>query len=159
MRKKKQTATASREGPSEGFRRWWEPEGTDEPSGACIGGHPDAHRIWARKEPGRWARTRSGTTTAIAWLSEYYRNQYDAWVDAGKPKTEPFISICASPERQVEWAKATKGIIAQIGKPIPKVTPKELNAEARRMSLPHKMIEPIDEDAIDFDHRNNEGEE
>ena len=63
MPKKKTTKrTSPREAP-DAFCEWWNPSGTEEPSGANIGGHPDAKRVWARKDAGRWTRRIYGTAT------------------------------------------------------------------------------------------------
>jgi hypothetical protein len=166
MSKKKKTAEkAPPRGASEGFRRWWEPTDVDELSGAHIGGHPDALRIWARKDPGRWVRRAYGTPTDAAYLVEYYRQQYDAWVDAGKPKGEPFVSVASTVEQQKEWARGVKGLLLQIGRPMPKTHYDVTNPRRGDVARPAKarVVEPLaigeGDDAIDFTRRNNEGEE
>lgn len=78
--------------PSDAFCEWWNPTGVDEPSGASVGGHPDAARMWARKDPGRWVRRAYGITARQAWSTERFRDQFDAWIEAGKPKRR-FVSI------------------------------------------------------------------
>jgi hypothetical protein len=103
------------------FCAWWEPSGVDPENGASVGGHPDAWRIWARKDPGRWIRRRYGIETVIAWNAASYVKEFDAWQNAGSPEPdEPFISLAASLERQKQFWADLKPIIDQIGKPMPK---------------------------------------
>ena len=79
-----------------------------------------ASRIWARKDPGAWKRKRYGTSTLDAWNSDSYVREFDAWQHAGSPEREPFVSIAAPYERQKQFFTELKGIIAKIGKPMPK---------------------------------------
>lgn len=101
------------------FCEWWNPTGIAEPSGASIGGHHDAERVWARKDPGRWTRRTYGITATIAWTCAIYRREFNRWIEADRPEREEFVSVCATPERQVEFAKQLKATLAQIGKPMP----------------------------------------
>jgi hypothetical protein len=110
-----------REEVPSGFRQWWEPWGVDKDSGASVGGHPDAYRVWARKDPGRWRRRHYGVLTPIAWITALYRDEYERWVDAGRPERENFISLAASLERQKQFWRDLKPIIERIGKPMPEV--------------------------------------
>jgi hypothetical protein len=87
--------------PPEDFEKWWNPRDTEDESGASVGGHPDAFRLFARKDPGRWVRQSFGTTADIAWNIALYREEYDAWVAAGKPQPdEEYVSIALSREEQ-----------------------------------------------------------
>ena len=92
--------------PPTDFLTWWNPTGTDEESGAHKGGHPDAQRLWARKDPGRWTRRTYGVNANHAWLAAPYRNEYLAWVQAGKPaRAEEFVSLALPTEEQrARWA-------------------------------------------------------
>ena len=92
--KKTNEDEAPRAGAPEEFCEWWYPSAQDEESGASIGGHPDAARMWARKDPGRWTRRAYGTKADTAWACQPYRDEYNAWIAAGRPeRAEPFISI------------------------------------------------------------------
>lgn len=140
MTKKKVTKkTYSREASDE-FCEWWNPTGTQEPSGANIGGHPDSKRVWARKDAGKWSRRVYGMTAAQAWLVDRYRKEYQAWVDAGKPETpKPFISLAATVERQKEfWKGASKDL-----REIVKIVPKAKQRDYDKGKAPWK--EPLDE--------------
>lgn len=101
------------------FCDWWSPTGIQEPSGASVGGHPDAERVWARKDPGRWSRRVYGINANKAWLVGSIRAEYLRWVDADRPQQEPFVSICATAERQAEFAREVKALLAEIGKKMP----------------------------------------
>ena len=79
--------------PTDEFCEWWYPHATDEPSGAGVGGHPDAARVWARHDPGRWLRRTYGISAQKAWLCQCYRDQFNAWIKAGRPEREPYVSI------------------------------------------------------------------
>jgi hypothetical protein len=87
--------------PPEDFMKWWVPFGKDEESGASIGGHPDAFRVFARKDPGKWVRQSFGIEPDIAWNIACYREQYNAWRAAGSPQPdEEYVSIALSREEQ-----------------------------------------------------------
>lgn len=99
------------------FCAWWEPHDIDPVSGASVGGHPDARRIWARKDAGKWSKHWYGVKTEDAWNTARFVEEFDAWVDAGRPEPETdFVSISATLEKQKEFWKNVKPIIAQIGK-------------------------------------------
>src|SRR5262252_2818567 len=89
-----QDETPRRNAPPEEFCEWWYPSSQDEESGASIGGHPDAARIWARKDPGKWTRRAYGCKADTAWMCANYRAEFNAWIAAGRPeRAEQFISI------------------------------------------------------------------
>jgi hypothetical protein len=123
MRRRKQQiedeTPAGHSGPPEAFCAWWYPHSTQEPSGASVGGHPDADRVWARKDPGRWRRRRFGITATLAWTAQYYRDQYERWIDAGQPIEPPFVSLAATPERQAEFWRGMTAQLRNMGKPVP----------------------------------------
>jgi hypothetical protein len=125
--------------PPVDFMDWWSVTGVHEPSGASVGGHPDAERVWARKDPGRWNRRTYGINANKAWHVASYRAEYSRWLDADRPQTEPFVSICKTAEEQVAFAKELKATLAQIGKPVPKPQPRDWD----RGKAPR--VEPIDE--------------
>jgi hypothetical protein len=125
--------------PPIAFLDWWNPTAIDETSGASIGGHPDAERVWARKDPGRWSRRTYGINAMLAWDCASYRDEYHSWKDIGCPAREPFVSICATLERVAEFAKGLKATLAQVGKPMPKPQPRDWD----RGKAPR--VEPIDE--------------
>src|SRR4030095_9169170 len=82
------------------FRQWWEPYGHDKITGASKGGHPDAWRLWARPEAnGLYTRRFYGIKTKVAWITEFYRQQFD---ESGGTHKEDFISVAATKERQKE---------------------------------------------------------
>jgi len=98
--------------PPEQFVAWWNPTGTQDESGASVGGHPDAFRVYARKEPGRWFRATYGLEAEIAWNTAIYREEYDAWVAAGKPAPEePYVSIALSREEQVKRLAVISAVV------------------------------------------------
>lgn len=131
--------------PPDDFCNWWYPSGIDETSGASVGGHPDAHRIWARHDPGRWNRRIYGCSAAIAWSAEIYRDEYLRWVDAGRPDRQPFVSISATlAQQQAFWAEV-KTTLARIGKPMPHTTAKDLQREQLQAGQKPRLIEPLDE--------------
>lgn len=104
---------------------WWNPTGREEPSGADIGGHPDAERVWARKDPGRWKRRTYGINAIIAWSCEYYRNEYLRWVDAERPKREPFVSIALPLDEQKKRWDALGLMPKEDRQPLPRATETE----------------------------------
>jgi len=106
--------------PPDEFCEWWSPYTTAEPSGASVGGHPDAERVWVRKDPGRWTRRVYGITANKAWTCAPYRREFNMWIEAGRPETERFVSICATLKEQQEFYRGIKSTLAQIGKPMPK---------------------------------------
>ena len=109
--------------PSMAFRNWWEPDGFDPVSGAHQGGHPEAHRQWARKDPDGWKRRWFGVSCVDAWNTTQYVEEFDAWTQAGSPdREEPFVSVSATMERQKQLFAGLKSIIDKIGKKMPKVS-------------------------------------
>jgi len=55
--------------------------------------------MWARKDPGRWCRRAFGIKADNAWLCQCYQDEYNAWIQAGRPeRAEPFISLCVPRE-------------------------------------------------------------
>ena len=117
--------------PSLDFLQWWNPYDVDRVSGASIGGHPEAYRIWARKDPGKWRRGRYGLNVIEAWNSDNYRQDYLRWLAAGKPEPDvPYVSISATLERQKEFWRGLKSLIDKIGKPMPKISHGDIALEA-----------------------------
>jgi hypothetical protein len=57
--------------PSLDFLQWWNPYDVDPVNGASIGGHPEAHRIWA-KDPGN-GTVDVTASTSLVWNSDNYR--------------------------------------------------------------------------------------
>ena len=108
--------------PPDDFCNWWYPSRRDHESGADIGGHPEAERVWARKDPGRWVRRTYGTTARIAWNTARIRGQYERWVELGRPKRKEFISLAATRARQFQFWKDLMPIYQWcfVGKSIPK---------------------------------------
>lgn len=97
--------------PTEDFLTWWNPTGADELSGASIGGHPDSSRVWARKDPGRWTRRTYGVAGTHAWLAQHYRDEYHAWINAGRPEREPFVSLALPLEEQHKRLAHVKAVV------------------------------------------------
>jgi hypothetical protein len=127
--KKHKTTSKPAEPPPDDFCDWWNPSGTDALSGAHIGGHPDAERIWARKDPGRFVRRTYGVNAVHAWQADNYRQEYLIWVATGRPAREPFVSMALPmPEQRKRWEEI-KTTVALVGKPMPKPLPtdKEIN--------------------------------
>lgn len=88
--------------PPSAFIGWWMPHGHIEPSGASIGGHLQAKRVWARKDPGAWERRTYGFEAEIAWNMAGYRAEFEAWVTAGSPAPEEeFVSIALPRDEQL----------------------------------------------------------
>jgi hypothetical protein len=105
--------------PPAAFCDWWNPTGREQPSGADIGGHPDAERVWARKDPGCWNRRTYGINANLAWLCDNYRQEYFRWREAGRPKMEPFVSLALTTQEQAKRWKEIGGILRGAAKPIP----------------------------------------
>jgi hypothetical protein len=119
--KKKQQDDNNDEAPAKAlppadFCNWWNPTGTEAISGAHIGGHTDADRVWARKDPGKWTRRRYGINATEAWECRPYRDEYQRWVDADRPECEPFVSLAATLDKQGEFWRGLTGTLAEIGK-------------------------------------------
>lgn len=125
--------------PPAAFCDWWNPTGRDVISGADIGGHPDAERVWARKDPGRWSRRTYGVNANLAWLCEPYYQEYTRWVEAGRPKMPPFVSLAATVERQKQFWHEVSVELRAIIKPVPKAKQSDYD----KGKAPWK--EPIDE--------------
>jgi hypothetical protein len=106
--------------PPDDFCEWWNPSGTDELSGASVGGHPDAERIWARPAAhGRFVRRTYGTTATLAWSAAIYRDEYYEWRRNGRPERNPFVSQCASLAKQAQFWRDLKSTLSKIGKAMP----------------------------------------
>jgi hypothetical protein len=110
------------EEPPHNFLEWWYPTRRDPESGADIGGHEEAERVWAKKTQWGWLRRTYGTTARIAWNSQHHRSTYETWVSIGRPEKEPFISLCASNERQLQYYRDLMPIYQWcfVGKSMPK---------------------------------------
>ena len=137
-RKQQQEPRKPQRDAPDDFCEWWNPSGIDQPSGAARGGHPDAKRVWARKDAGRWTRRIYGLTAAQAWLVERYQKQYEAWVDAGRPEQPQgpfvaFVSIAASVERQQELWR-------EMGTEVVKVVPQPNERERRKLLQKQKVM-------------------
>ena len=104
------------EEPPADFLQWWEPSGTDEESGASIGGHSDAERVWARHDPGKWARTTIGITAREAWNTWIYRDEYETWISRGRQPRAEFRSMAASLGRQQQFWQELRKTLANIGR-------------------------------------------
>jgi hypothetical protein len=98
--------------PPEDFCNWWYPSRIDTTTGASVGGHCDAERVWARHETGRWLHRTFGMAAITAWMIPRYRNEYKTWVKNGKPKrVNEFTSTIASTEKQKEfWRGVREGL-------------------------------------------------
>lgn len=129
--------------PPDDFCYWWNPTGVSEPSGASVGGHEDAERIWARKDTeGKWRRKRYGMTCIVAWLHKPYRDQWKAWVEAGRPESKSFVSISAGGVSALELAQ----LINKIAKPVPGASLGDIQRERLAAGDKNvKLIEPLDE--------------
>lgn len=162
MSRTKQKEKAPADSPPDEFCAWWNPTGTQQPSGADVGGHPDARRVWARKDPGRWTRRTYGLNAITAWQCQCYRSEFNAWIGADRPEGEPFVSLAATLERQGEMWREMKSTLAKIGKKVPST-----DEPARRKLLQEQKVKLLnepgvidaeftkvdDDDAIDFNHR------
>lgn len=110
--------------PPMAFMAWWNPGEKDPDSGAHVGGHLKAARIWARKDPEGWKRRVYGVSAEQAWNTLCFREEFNTWTAMGSPeRPEEFISLAATTERQKEFWGGLKNVIAQIGKKVPKVDP------------------------------------
>lgn len=120
--------------PSQDFLSWWEPFDTEQESGASLGGHPDASRIWARRDAHGWKRRRYGISAENAWNSAEFFNQFDAWRLSGRPeRPEEFVSIAAPLERQREFWSSLKKLIFGSVKKFPDPLPHDYDATAERI--------------------------
>lgn len=151
-RKTKETKQPANGGPPDAFCEWWNPSGTDTISGASIGGHPDASRVWSRKDEGRYTHRTYGISAVHAWMAENYRAEYQQWVDVGRPAAlRPFVSLGMPLSQQVEHWKEIHGKLKAIAKPMPRMRHTDLQRE--QMAAGHK---PDIAEPIDFEERNIE---
>jgi len=99
--------------PPQDFIQWWEPYMIDPESGAHVGGHPDARRIWARKDEHGWVRRTYGTPARTAYATSIYAGEYDAWRAIGSPRRlKDFVSIAAPYEKQQQfWHELQKELV------------------------------------------------
>lgn len=112
----------------------------DRESGAHIGGHPDARRIWARKDDGRWVQRTYGTGARIAFNSRCYVEEYEAWKAVGSPRRiKDFMSDAAPYVKQQRSWRDLKAIIGKIGKKIPSITAGDVALEQQS---PRTMPDP-----------------
>ncbi len=116
--------------PPQEFCEWWHPHRRDQQSGADIGGHPDAERVWARKDTGRYVHRNYGTSARAAWNAQRYRNEFLAWVQIGRPQREDFISLAAHLDQQLQLLRNLKAILKDVGKPMPKPQPFDRDSTA-----------------------------
>ncbi len=108
--------------PSQSFIRWFEPHSIDPESGASVGGHTEANRIWARKDSDGWMRRNYGISTVNAWNTARIIEEFDAWQEIGSPEGEPLISVAAPLDQQLNFWRGLKDTISKIGKKMPKPT-------------------------------------
>ncbi len=127
--KREESELSALEDPPREFCEWWHPHRRDQ-SGADIGGHPDAERIWARKDPGRWVHRKYGTSARAAWNAQRYRDEYLTWVNLGRPDRGDFISLAAPIETTKQSLKQLKSILGNIGKKMPKPGPFDRDSTA-----------------------------
>lgn len=120
MKRKKQEEERSHGGAPDDFCEWWYPNRTDEITGAAVGGHPDARRVWARRDGGHWTRRTYGTTANTAWQCAIYRDEYREWIDNGRPpRRQEFVSNAATLQQQKEFWGSVKSKLALVAKPMP----------------------------------------
>jgi hypothetical protein len=125
--------------PPQAFYDWWQPHGVDKKSGASVGGHSEAYRTWAKRDTDQygdfWRRERFGMRAETAWNTYQFRSEFLAWVKAGKPEREDFISIPAPAEKLAQFGKMLGQIARKLSMaPAPQLMP--------RHSAP--ALEPID---------------
>src|SRR5215472_8830463 len=119
-RKQKEKTKAPLESPPDDFCDWWNPTGIEEQSGAAIGGHRDAERVWARKDPGRWTRRTFGINAMTAWQTQRFRAEYYAWVKADRPRQlKPFVSLALPLKEQGERWEGVMAALKGGPQPIP----------------------------------------
>lgn len=108
------------EGPPADFCEWWNPTGVDT-TGASLGGHVDAERVYVRKESGRLIRRTYGINAVLAWACARYRNEYEDWVASGRPERRKLTTSHALPtnEQTTRW-RMLKESLQRLIKPIPK---------------------------------------
>lgn len=121
--------------PPENFCEWWNPYKRDTESGADVGGHPDAERVWARKDPGRWVHRTYGTNARIAWNTQRYRSEWSRWREIGSPERDDCMMIAATYEVQKQFWSDIKGAVNQIGKNPPVPQPIDYDPPARGTKL------------------------
>jgi hypothetical protein len=124
--------------PPPAFITWWEPAGSDDATGASVGGHPDARRIWARIDNGQITRRVTGTDAIHAWAHDGYRDEFYQWVAAGKPQGEPFVSLAATLEQQAMFTSVVANTVRAI-----KRTIKPMQTDYDKGKAP--FVEPVDE--------------
>jgi hypothetical protein len=103
------------EHPSIAFTTWWRPDHFDPVSGAHVGGHPEAHRRHARKDPDGWKHRWYGVSTLDAWNCANYVGDFETWQKVGSPKKpDPYISITATFKRQKEYMRDAKPLLGMM---------------------------------------------
>lgn len=114
------------------FCAWWYPTGTDELTGASVGGHPDAIRVWARPMKAGFLHKTMGTNANVAWFVQEYRDQFLEWKSIGSPEpSKPFVSEALP---LVEGAKRFAEVVAA-------AMPKKMLAAPVRPALPVPVID------------------
>lgn len=126
--------------PPMDFVQWWEPYMIDQESGAHIGGHPEARRIWARKDEGRWTQRTYGTSARVAYSTKIFSDEYEAWKALGSPRrVKDFVSVAQPHAQQLELIAQARAKINQIGKAMPKI---DAGAVALEDSSPRTIPDP-----------------
>lgn len=114
--------------PPRDFVEWWDPARKDKTSGADIGGHEDAERTWAVKDRGTWKLKVYGIQAEDAWNTVTYRQEYEAWVAAGRRKrSKDFVSITTMPaeEQLRRWRKVIASMRGRSKQPTKEETDNE----------------------------------
>ena len=90
----------------------------------------------------------------MAWLAQPFRDEYNAWVKAGRPeRTQDFVSLALPIPEQVEKWKELREVLSRIAKPVGRARGRDYD----RGKAPH--VEPIDEQRAQLEDGNTiEGE-
>lgn len=80
------------------FKKWWEPYTHDPKTGAEIGGHPEAYRLFV-KPTGE--RKHYGIKVEEAFMTQMYRDEYHQWLKDGQPPRDPEPTGNCVPRKRV----------------------------------------------------------
>lgn len=91
------------------FKQWWEPTSVDAKTGAEVGGHPHAYRLWVKPNK---QREHYGVRCNEAFNCQCYINEYHQWLRDGQPERDPEpTGNCASNQRVNEEMANARAIM------------------------------------------------
>lgn len=96
--------------PSEGFTKWWKPDGVNPDSGAETGGHEEAWRKCVQPETHAWKHY--GIDVVAAFNIRRFREEYAQWLaDGSPPRLNDYDGTAAPIGAQLSAFKKIKAIM------------------------------------------------